>query len=118
VAELRIRNATRGVDVATRARVAATPWARTVGLLDRASLEEGEALWIEPCSSVHMFGMRFAIDVVFVGADDRVVSVVEDLRPWRATWPVRGARAALELPAGTAARTGTIAGDTLAKEAS
>lgn len=118
MAELRVHNTTRGVDLATRVRVAATAWTRMVGLLNRAALDADEGLWIEPCSSVHMFGMRFAIDVIFVGPDGRVVSVVPSLGPWRATWPVRGARAALELPAGTAARTGTVAGDTLAKEAS
>lgn len=90
---------------------------RLVGLLGHASLAEDEGLWIEPCNSVHMFGMRFPIDVVFVDAEGRVVRVVDTLRPWRMTLPVRGARAALEIPAGAAARTRTEAGDLLIREA-
>jgi hypothetical protein len=46
--------------------------------------------------------MRFAIDVVFMDSDLRVLRVVERLGPWRFAG-CRGAHAALELPAGEAA---------------
>ena len=64
-----------------------------------------------------MFFMRFAIDAVFVDRAGRVVRVAADLRPWRFAVAARGARDVLELPAGTAARTGTQAGDVLVFEA-
>jgi uncharacterized membrane protein (UPF0127 family) len=115
---VRVRNDTRGTEVAARVQRADRLWDRLVGLLGRRSLDQGEGLWIEPCNSVHMFGMRFAIDVVFVDASSRVVAVVDTLRPWRMTLPVPGARSALELPAGAAARSGTVAGDLLTMEAS
>ena len=55
--------------------------------------------------------MRFPIDVLFLGRDGRVLRVYRDLRPGRLTRLVLGARGALELPAGTAERTGTVRGD-------
>jgi uncharacterized membrane protein (UPF0127 family) len=115
---VRVRNDTRGTVVAARVQRADRLWDRLLGLLGRRSLDEGEGLWIEPCNSVHMFGMRFAIDVVFVDASSRVVAVVDTLLPWRMTLPVPGARSALELPSGAAARSGTVAGDLLTLEAS
>jgi len=60
-----------------------------------------------------MLFMRFAIDAVFVDRAGRVVKVAERLRPWVPIVAARGADAVLELPAGTAARTGTQAGDVL-----
>ncbi|MFA6031017.1 MAG: DUF192 domain-containing protein [Elusimicrobiota bacterium] len=85
---------------------------RLVGLLGRSALGRGEGLWLVPCSQVHMFFMRFPIDVVFLDAKGRVLQVVRELRPWRVSPWVRGAHSALELPAGGAA--GVVdAGDVL-----
>jgi uncharacterized membrane protein (UPF0127 family) len=84
--------------------------------MGRSSLPPGEALLIRPCSSVHSFFMRFPIDVVFLDREGVVLKVYAPLRPWRASTWVRGARQALEMPAGTLARTGTSVGDTLALE--
>ncbi len=63
-----------------------------------------------------MFFMRFAIDAVFIDRQGRVVRVAADLPPWRFATAARGARDVLELPAGTAARTLTQAGDELVIE--
>jgi uncharacterized membrane protein (UPF0127 family) len=73
------------------------------GLLGRRGLENGEGLLLRPAGSIHMFFMRFAIDVVFVGRNGEVVKVVPKVRPWRIA-AGRGARMALELAAGEAAR--------------
>ncbi len=59
-----------------------------------------------------MWFMRFAIDAVFLGADDRVLRIAADLRPWRVAGR-RGARAVVELAAGECARVGLREGDTL-----
>lgn len=75
---------------------------RAKGLLGRESLGEGEGAWIVPCSMVHMLFMRFPIDAVFVGGDNRVRRVVADLKPWRLSPWVPSARGVLELGAGTA----------------
>ncbi len=111
-----MRNTTRGTLLADRARHARTLWQRTRGLLGTAGLERGEGLVIEPCNSVHMFGMRYALDVVFADPEGMVVGLTENLRPWRATRMHRGARYAVELPVGTVAASGTQRGDVLAFE--
>ncbi|MDQ6846267.1 MAG: DUF192 domain-containing protein [Candidatus Dormibacteraeota bacterium] len=99
-----------GTVVAERVEMADTLWSRFMGLMFRNELPAGHGLAIRPCNSIHMFFMRFALDVVFVDGDGRVVRVLDSIRPWRASSLVRGAKAAIELPAGTAARSGVAAG--------
>ena len=48
---------------------------RRKGLLGRSGLADDEGLWI-PTSSIHMFGMRFAIDVVYADREGRVLKLV------------------------------------------
>jgi uncharacterized membrane protein (UPF0127 family) len=93
-----------GSVVAEHVEVADTIWSRFVGLMFRRELPPGHGLVIRPCNSIHMFFMRFALDVVFIDGDGRVVRVLDSIRPWRASSLVRGAKAAIELPAGTAGR--------------
>jgi hypothetical protein len=113
---MQIRNTTRDVVLARAAEHAARYWDRLVGLLGRDGLADGTGLVLDPCNSVHMWFMRFPIDVVFASDDDRVVAVVPGLRPWAMTRPYFGARVAIELPAGVIARSGTVPGDQLARE--
>lgn len=113
---LTIHNQTRSTFLGDRIEVADTPWSRAKGLLGRRSLDEGGGLLITSCNSIHMFFMRFAIDVAFIDDDNRVVHAVHSIRPWRATWFYPRATAALELPAGTLKRTQTEEGDTLTLE--
>jgi hypothetical protein len=112
----RITNVTRGTTVAERARVASSMRDRMVGLLATAEVAPGEGLLIERTSSIHMFFMRYAIDVVFVDGKGRVTKAVSRLRPWRVVWWARGARDCLELRAGALDGTGTLRGDQLSFE--
>lgn len=82
---------------------------RARGLLGRAHLADDEALLLRPCSSVHTFGMCFAIDVVFIDPQGVVVAVREALGPWRVA-RCRGAAAVLEMAAGAARRAGLVPG--------
>ncbi|HEY2029453.1 MAG TPA: DUF192 domain-containing protein [Myxococcales bacterium] len=75
--------------------------ARLKGLLGRDSLATGHALVIEPCTSIHTCFMRFAIDVLFVDRDGRVVRAISNLPPWRLTRIYPSAALVVELPAGT-----------------
>lgn len=106
-----------GTVACERCLIADTAPARMRGLLGRNGLDDGEGLLIRPTNSVHMFFMRFAIDVVFLDRDLVVRKVVEALHPWRMA-ACRGARAALELPAGTAGRRGITVGEQLTLESS
>lgn len=103
----------RGAVLATDARRATSVRDRLRGLLGTAALPRGQALHIEPCSSIHTFFMAYAIDVLFLDRDGRVLRAIEALAPWRATLPVFGARAVLELPAGTLGAAGVRVGDRL-----
>ena len=111
---LQARNTDRGTILGERVERAATWWSRFRGLLGRPELREGEGLLLEPCRAVHMIGMRYAIDVVFVDRDRRVVATYVGLAPGRTTRIHRRAVAAIELTTGTLARTGTVTGDLLA----
>ncbi|RMG57045.1 MAG: DUF192 domain-containing protein [Gammaproteobacteria bacterium] len=73
------------------------------GLLFRPCPEADGGLLIRPCNSVHMFGMRYPLDVVFLDRQGIILRAIEGLRPWRAAWAPR-AHAALELAAGSIAR--------------
>jgi len=106
-------NSTKGVLLAERAMLADTPPSRRRGLLGTDRLEDGSGMVLVPCRQVHTFGMRYAIDVVFVDRSLRVLRVVEGMRPWRLGAPVPRAAAAIELPDGKAADTGTAPGDAI-----
>ena len=86
---------------------------RGIGLMFRRTLEPGRGMWINPCEggSIHMLFMRFAIDIVFLNRHGTVMRINRNLQPWRISSIVLGARKALELQAGTAARSQTQVGD-------
>ena len=105
-----------GSVVAERAGWCANPVSRFNGLMLRKSLPDGEGLILMPCNSVHMALMRFAIDVAFLDRENRIVKIVEDLKPYRISVGGRHAHAAMELPAGTARRFDLQIGDRLCFE--
>ncbi|MGI5868338.1 MAG: DUF192 domain-containing protein [Kiritimatiellia bacterium] len=90
--------------------VAASWHERARGLLGRDGLDEGVCLLLKPCRLVHTFGMRFALDLVFLDAKNRVVKCVRNVRPGRIRWGGFRARATLEAQAGwlPALPTGTV----------
>src|SRR6266568_8110483 len=90
--------------------VADTVFRRIRGLLGRRKLPPGEGIVLRPGWSVHTAFMHFSIDVVFVDADQVVLEVVPNLKPWR-TAVCRGARDVVELAAGECARRGLESGD-------
>jgi hypothetical protein len=111
--DVKLVNLTRGEVLAERAAVAETPGSQRRGLLGTDSLPDGGGLLIAPCRQVHTFGMRYAIDVVFVDASWTVKRVVHAMKPGRLSSVVLSSRAVLELPAGKTAATATVPGDLL-----
>jgi uncharacterized membrane protein (UPF0127 family) len=112
------RNVTRGTDLATDLEVAASLWAKFMGLRGRASLAPGAGLWLPDSNGIHMMFMRFPIDAVFVGrtagsgSGRPVVAIYRGLRAWTGLVPfVRGAHGVLELPVGVVETSGTEVGD-------
>lgn len=88
-------------------------WTRGRGLLGRTGLKKDQALWIDPGNSIHTWFMKFSIDCVFVTKELQVVSVVEQISPWRWVGPQWGARSVIEMAAGTAAHWNLKKGDRL-----
>lgn len=83
---------------------------RRRGLLGRDGFDG--ALLIERASSVHSFGMRFALDVAFCDRDLLVIKTMR-LAPHRITWPVAGASQVIEAEAGRFAHWDLVVGDQL-----
>ncbi|HEY7983741.1 MAG TPA: DUF192 domain-containing protein [Ktedonobacterales bacterium] len=102
---VRVINRTTGQTLAERAPVAENAWTRFAGLQLRAELPRGAGLVILPCGSIHMFFMRFPIDVVFAARDGQVVLVGRGRRPWTVGPFAPRALYCVELPAGAAADT-------------
>jgi len=76
---------------------------RLLGLARLADLPATLALHITPCRSVHTFGMRFALDLIWLDRDGRVVRVDLGVAPRRVRtcW---AARSVLEVRAGSGER--------------
>jgi uncharacterized protein len=110
-------NETRGTTLADEVEYARSLWARFMGLMGRRSLAPGMALWLSGTNGIHMFFMRFPIDVVFLARPDddgarRVLSTHRWVRPWVGIVPyIRGGHGCLELPVGAIDASGTVRGD-------
>lgn len=108
-----IRNDTRNTVLGERIRIAETSLSRVVGLLRDRSLEEGCGLLIYPSQAIHTVGMKFAIDVVFVNREWRVVGLKVNMVPFRVSKVHWKARCVVELPVGTIEQSATAVGDQL-----
>ena len=107
-----VTNRTRNSALATRLTLADTPQTRDRGLLGRDGLAPGEGLWIIPCQAIHMFFMRFSIDLIYIDRQKRVRKVKSNIAPWRISTCFT-AHSVLELPVGIVRETGTRRGDLL-----
>ncbi len=90
-------------------------WQRLRGLMLRRSLPAEEGVLFPDCRSVHTFLMRFPLDLAYLDAENRVVKLVEGLKPWRLSF-CPAAEAVLEMNAGRAGDVGLSEGDRLALE--
>lgn len=110
---MKVVNKTRQTILAENAIIAKTPLKRMIGLLNRKSFEQGEALIIKPCNSIHTCFMRFSIDVAFVDSNNRIIRTIRSMRPFRISGIYLNALFCIELPAGTLEKTSTQPGDLL-----
>ena len=112
----RISNATRGTVVAEECRIARGLAQRIFGLHLLPRLKPGEGLLLPGATTIDTTFMSYPIDLVFLDRSRRVTRVVPDMAPWRMVLSGNGGRDCLELPAGTAANSQTVAGDQLEVE--
>jgi hypothetical protein len=94
---LRFRRLPTALVASRRVPVAVTLLSRLLGLSLLRPEQAGEGLLIPRCRSVHTFGMRFAIHVVFLDSQRRPLAVRGALAPNRVVGERRAA-AVLELP--------------------
>ena len=116
---VRLRNETRGGVLCDHCEVADNILTRVRGLLGRQSLPPDQGLLIVPCPSIHMFGMKFALDVVFITRDNVVTDFIENIAPGKAYVAKAHhgkAHSAIELAPGTIVASGTERGDQLSIE--
>ncbi len=97
-------------DVLASVEVAASLFARSKGLLGRATFEG--AMLLPRTRAVHTLGIRIAIDVAFLDADFAVLDTCT-MQPWRIGLPRRHGRYVLEAEAGAFERWQLRAGDIL-----
>jgi hypothetical protein len=74
---------------------------RLRGLIGRAELEPGQGMLISKCSIVHMWFMKFPIDVIFCSNGGTVLGLQRNLKPWWFSKFVFGSSYVIELPSGT-----------------
>jgi uncharacterized protein len=110
-----VRNQTRNTVLADTADVADTAAKRRTGLLKHKGLEPGQGLWIVPCEAVHSFGMKFAIDLVYIDRKKKVRKTRPNMVPRRISACLL-ADSVLELPVGAIAASRTQVGDQLSFE--
>lgn len=111
-ARFALQNARTGVLLAGTIEGAFDSRTRRTGLLGRDAMPPDTALVIAPCSAIHTFFMRFAIDVLFVSSDGRVRKIREHMEPWGIA-AAFGSFATIELAAGVVSETRTTRDDSL-----
>lgn len=89
---------------------------RLKGLLGTRRLPEGSGALLAPCRSVHMFGMLYSVDVLFLDRQQRVVNVKRNLRPFAFALGGPGSYSTIELPAASLDKVSVAAGDTITLE--
>ena len=102
---MRIFNLTKNKRVVGNLTIAKSYSDRMKGLLGRTSIDDNEGLLIKNCNWIHMFFMKFPIDVVFLKANEdiyKVVRIIENIKPWRLSSPVFRADSVLEIKSETA----------------
>ena len=111
---LRVVNTRQNRELGTKIGLANGWLARLRGMLARPAPDAGEGLLLTPCRSVHMYGMRFPLDVAFLDREGAVLAIYPSLAPGSRSGWHRKAAHALELSAGALEESGTTIGDVLA----
>ena len=106
-------NKTRESFLALNLMPADTHLSRLKGLLGTLRLKSDEGIWISPSQGIHTIGVRFAIDLVYLDANYRVIETLESFGTFR-IGPLRmNCASVLELPTRTIYCSQTQVGDQL-----
>ena len=108
---MKITNKTKNTVISVKASKADNFFTRMIGLLNRSTLNQGEGLIITHCNSIHMFFMRFAIDCIFVNKENKIVGLVENIKPFRLSRIFLQSSFVIEVPVGTIGQSNSSIGD-------
>ena len=111
-----VYNQTQNVPLITNGRLADTFWLRLRGLLGASPLQKGEGLVLAGEKSIHTLFMGFAIDVVYVDKQFKVIRTTSNMVPYRLGPFITQSAYLLEIPVGTINQTSTQVGDQLSFE--
>jgi len=116
--DMRLIDETTGKVLANRVELADTFWRRFHGLMFRRRFPKGSAVLFRLPKpgryGIHMFFVRFPIDLLYLDSRFVVVELREGLRPWRTHRPKAIANYLIELPAGTISRSNVKIGHKIA----
>ena len=100
-----ITNETRSKVLAKDVLVCDKLWSSMRGLMFKKELAKGQALLIDlhkdKQASIHMFFVKFPIDVIWLNSEKLVVDTAHNIKPNSIVKPAEFARFVVELPAGT-----------------
>ena len=86
---------------------------RLKGLVGKLRLKGDEGIWVVPSQGVHTVGVLFAVDLIYLDADNQVIHLEESFGTFR-IGPVRtNGASVLELPTRTIYSSHTQVGDQL-----
>ena len=74
---------------------------------------EEDGMWLRPSRGLHTFGMRFPVDLIYLNSANRVIHLVERLRPFRISPIRRKCASILEMRTRAIASSNTQVGDEL-----
>lgn len=74
---------------------------RMKGLMFSSELPDCDGFLINPCNSIHTFFMRYALDVIFLDRNFKIIKIIYNLNPWKMTGIYFKSHQVLEMKAGT-----------------
>nr|WP_320025957.1 DUF192 domain-containing protein [uncultured Acetobacterium sp.] len=77
---------------------------RLIGLLKTVVLTENQGLLLKKCNQVHTFGMKFAIDAIFLSKDGDILHMEQEMMPGKVSPYIKKAYWVLELASGSCNR--------------
>lgn len=106
-------NITKKTVIAKRVEIALTFIKKLKGLMFRKELPQEDCLIILQCNSIHTCFMNFALDIIFLNKENKVVHLIEGIKPYRFSPIIKEACFVVELAPGCIKRSHTEVGDIL-----
>lgn len=97
-------------------KIANTFFSRLRGLLPKNIKSKDHILVLMPCKCIHTFGMSYAIDVIFVSKEGRILKIINDMKPNRWSPIIKNSQYVIEIESGIFSNLGIEEGDQIMLE--